>query len=362
MPFKLIPPGTRKGNPYWLIRGTNPVNGRDLEVSTKARDKAAARRFATELEHKLIKNGPPKPGDAITFGTAARLYAEFRGLDLDVAQHPDAKRINRLIAELGAVMLADINHTRLVTAANKLCPDFTPATKNREVMRMAAAVLHYAAENDYCEWLRIKLFPEPEPETRAVSLHTARAVITSVGDGARPWRAGSNIETRRFLLLWMFRQGTRITQTLSVTWNEISLWEQTFRLYDKKAKKWQTFPLHADVFQALCEISEEQRVGRLWPWTQKTGVYRWLRPMVRQLGIEFTPHMARHSLGTWLNASGAGLKTIMAALGRKDAKSSIRYQAADIEVVRAASQQLGELREVGENPGNVSGNRKKSSL
>jgi integrase len=210
--------------------------------------------------------------------------------------------------------------------------------------------------------LRIKLFPEPEPETRAVSLHTARTVITSVGEGARPSRAGSNIEIRRLLLLWMFRQGTRITQTLSVTWNEISLREQTFRLYDKKANKWQTFPLHADVFQALCEIPEEHRIGRLWPWSQKTGVYRWLRPMVRKLGIEFTPHMARHSLGTWLNASGAGLKTIMAALGHKDAKSSIRYQAADIEVVRAASEQLGDLLEVGESSGNLSKNRRNSKL
>jgi integrase len=74
------------------------------------------------------------------------------------------------------------------------------------------------------------------------------------------------------------------------------------------------------------------------------------------------PHMARHSLGTWLNASGAGLKTIMAALGHKDAKSSIRYQAADIEVVRAASEQLGDLLEVGESSGNLSKNRRNSKL
>ena len=188
------------------------------------------------------------------------------------------------------------------------------------------------------------------------------AVIAAASDGAQPSRTGSHAEKRRLLLLWMFRQGTRITQTLSVTWNDISLQEQTFRLYDKKAEKWQTFPLHADVFQALCEIPEEQRVGRLWPWTQKTGVYRWLRHMVRHLGIEFTPHMARHSLGTWLNASGAGLKTIMAALGHKDAKSSIRYQAADIEVVRAASGQLGDLRAVGEMPGNLPKSRRTPRL
>ena len=225
MPFTLIPPGTRKGNPFYLVRGT--IDGREREVSTKTRDKAAARQFAKDLERELLASGPPKPGELISFEKAARLYAEFRSLDLDAATHPDAKRINRLIAELGSVMLPDINHTRLVTAAKKLCPGLAHGRMNREVMRMAAAVLHYAAENNYCEWLRIKLFPEPEPETRAVSLHTARTVITSVGEGARPSRAGSNVEIRRLLLLWMFRQGTRITQTVSVTWNEISLREQT---------------------------------------------------------------------------------------------------------------------------------------
>jgi hypothetical protein len=99
MPFTLIPPGTRKGNPYYLVRGT--MDGREREVSTKTRDKAAARQFAKDLERELLASGPPKPGELVSFEKAARLYAEFRGLDLDVAQHPDAKRINRLIAELG---------------------------------------------------------------------------------------------------------------------------------------------------------------------------------------------------------------------------------------------------------------------
>jgi hypothetical protein len=52
--------------------------------------------------------------------------------------------------------------------------------------------------------------------------------------------------------------------------------------------------------------------------------------------FHFTAHMARHSLGTWLNEDGAGLRTIMEALGHADVHSSIRYQSADVEIVRAA--------------------------
>lgn len=41
--LKLIPPGTRKGNPYYLVRGT--FDGRRYEVSTRTRDREAARAF-----------------------------------------------------------------------------------------------------------------------------------------------------------------------------------------------------------------------------------------------------------------------------------------------------------------------------
>jgi integrase len=347
MPFTLIPPGRRKGNPFYLARGTHPVTGRDIEISTKTRDKTTARRFAQELWIRLAASGPPRPGEAVSFAQAALLYADFRGLDLENPQthrdrqRDDAKRLNRLIGALGSKMLADINQAALVTAANQLCPDRAPATKNREVMRMAAAVLHYMAECKYCDWLRVKLFKESEAETRAIAMEIAEQVIAAAPEGRR-----------RLILLWFFRQGTRITQTLGVSWDHISLAQQTFRLYDKKAQKWQTFPLHPEVFEQLSMIPETERVGRLWPWTQKTGVYKWLRPLTRQLGIEFTPHMGRHSLGTWLNASGAGAKTIQATLGHKSIKSTMRYVATDIEIVRAAAQKVGEF------PGKVPNSRR----
>jgi hypothetical protein len=83
MSFTLIAPGRRKNNPYWLARGQHPVTGRSVEISTKTRDKAAARRFAQEIWLELAKSSPPRPGEAISFERMARLYAEFKDLDLD---------------------------------------------------------------------------------------------------------------------------------------------------------------------------------------------------------------------------------------------------------------------------------------
>src|SRR5438309_925486 len=93
MPLRLIPPGKRKGNRWYLVRGA--IDGRDIEVSTKTRDRAAAERFRKDLERELIARRRPRPGEAMTFATAASLYAEFRGLDLALPRERDAQRIGR---------------------------------------------------------------------------------------------------------------------------------------------------------------------------------------------------------------------------------------------------------------------------
>lgn len=322
MSFKLIPPGTRKGNPYYLARGS--VDGRDVEVSTKTTNLAAARRFAKELDRKIEEGRLPGPGETLTLARAAALYIEYR----DPAK-ADLARIDKIVAVIGKRAVADIRQVDLVEAANMLCNGRAAATRNREVMRPAASILHYAARNGFCPWLRIELFREPRPKTRAVSHDTATTLIESADPGAR-----------RLFLLWSFHQGTRISDTLRVEWRYIDLPRQIVRLRIGKTDRWMEAPLHPELFEELAATPEDERVGRLFPWTQKTGVYRWLRPLVRSLGVEFTPHMARHSLGTWLNESGAGLRTIMGALGHADPKSSIRYQHADVEIVRAATQKL----------------------
>src|SRR5579883_3541382 len=71
-------------------------------------------------------------------------------------------------------------------------------------------------------------------------------------------------------------------------------------------------PLHDEVWELL--VNDPPGAGPLFPWRTRSGVYKWLRPYTKALGLRFTPHMARHSVGRWLNQDRAGLKTIMDAL------------------------------------------------
>ena len=56
MPLKLIPPGTRKGNKFYLILGMEA--GTQYEVSTRTADKRLAQRRLVELREKILAAVP----------------------------------------------------------------------------------------------------------------------------------------------------------------------------------------------------------------------------------------------------------------------------------------------------------------
>ena len=326
MPLTLIPPGQRKGNRYFLLRGT--FRGRRVEVSTKTADISAARRFAEDYRDKLATSGVPEATDRVSFERAVELYKAFRK-----PSRMEEQRLNHLVAAIGHRMVADLRHADLVEVANRLYGHCTPETRNRQAMRPAAAVLHYAAANELCSYLRIPLFREKRPETRAVDLRTARGLVKAAPQGAK-----------RLLLLWLFRHGMRIGDTLRVRCEDIDLKRRIYRSHVSKTDRWIEHPLHEDVFLELANSKLLKGEGWLFPWRSRWAVYRWLKPIRRSLGIAFTPHMARHSLGRWLNEAGASLRTIMDTLGHADIHSSARYQSTDIEVIRATSAKIGALR------------------
>jgi integrase len=327
MPLTVI---RRKSTGALTIVGT--VAGTRIRLRAQTNNPKLASEEAAALEADLLRTqwhgaATPPQGKLITFEKAAALYQAFRRPKL-----PEQKRLVKVVDALGHRRVTEITHADLVAAANKLFPGGSPSSLNRNFMDVAAAVLHYAASNGYCEWMRVKKFAHPRPLPRAARIDAIETLINAT-EGRR-----------QLLLIWLWHQGMRISQTINLTWDDIDLERGTVRFFDAKGPRWRTFPLHEAVFARLRQIPAEKRAGRVFPWSNRHNVYRWLRPLVRELGVTFTPHMARHALGTALNAQGAGLRTIMGALGHDDARSSMRYQAAEIEVVRAVTAKTPRLK------------------
>jgi integrase len=313
MSLRVYSPGTRKGNRFCIIRGR--LGGRLIEITTDTTDKGAAEETRAKLEYDFYKGRPV--ARTITFAQAADLYEAFKA-----PGHTERQRIARLVKAIGTRKLRDVRQDTLVEAAAFLYPTAKPSSKNRSVIAPGAAILHYATRLDLVDYRRIERFKEPAPVTRALSREAADALMnTAKGDVKN-------------LLVWLFHQGTRITDALRVKWDDVDLKARTVRMRVSKADEWRIFPLAQEVFFRLANAPK--REGYLFPWRNRWAAYGALEPVLKATKIKFTPHMARHSLGTWLNARGVGGKTIMSALGHKDRKSSDRYQHADVEIVRAA--------------------------
>lgn len=349
MPLHLVPPGARikvrdgkpYPNPYYLVRGE--IGGRPIEVSTQTRDPDAAAAYKARLELDHWERRVPGPGEAVSFAKAASLYC--------AAREPstiDQARIDRLVAdELGAMTCDDVQHADLVAAANRLYAGRKNETKNRAVIKPAAAILHYAAENKWCAWKRFRKLKEAPVVTRASSIDVAQALIAALeaeGAAAATPFAKRLARKKALLVLWLFKHGSRVSDPLRLNWEEhVFLARKVYLVFIGKAGIWKEKPLDEEVWQALANEPADDREGMVFPWRSRSGVYKWLRPLVAKLGVAFTPHMARHYLGKQLNAEGAGLKTIMGALDHSDPTSSIRYQDADLQIVRQALRRPGKI-------------------
>lgn len=331
--LKLIPPGkrikTREGkrtpNRFYLVRGR--LLDHNIEVSTETTDPIAAARFKNDIERRILEGRVPGSGEDVGFHKAADLYAAARPLCKQ-----DEQRIARLKTAIANKSCRQVVQADIDAAARQLYPGAPAETHNRHVYTPAASILHYAARNKWCPWLRLDRPKMKEPETRAAAPVVAPLLMANT-DGKK-----------RLLVLWLFRHGSRITMALRIDCERIDLRARTYEAYISKTRKWKTFPINEEVWELLANDADVERgTGKLFPWVTRSGVYKWLRPLAKRLGVKFTPHMARHRLGKDLNATGAGLKTIMGALGQRSEKSASRYAAEDVEVVRAATQKLGRL-------------------
>lgn len=343
---RLYPPGSRtrsdrKTNRWYIWKGR--LLGRQREIVCRdesgrpTADARAAKRFLRRLfaTSEKLDRGAHAQARGLTFATAAQAYANARNL-------PKAQRkfVDKLARELGHLPIAAIRQADLDRAAGALYPHAVAATKNRQVYATGAAILHYGAENDWCEYRRIKKLREPKPETRRPRADTFRLLFANTRG------------LRRLLIMVLFRQGWRISEALAWRADKIDMAQSVTEIWVPKSRLWKTVPLHYEVVAAVAARTDAerwhaekwmrvQRPGHVFPWRVPSQVYWWLRPLCRKLGLEFTPHMARHEFASALREQGATPRDLVDAGSWTSERSTARYDRAAAERARALVNKLG---------------------
>jgi DNA invertase Pin-like site-specific DNA recombinase len=115
-----------------VLRATDPAR---LAANNARREKARRRREQYTDEPANPRTfAKPK-----TFAEAVAAYAQTRALD------PNGSRLRRLVTAFGERLVNTLSEEDLRALADRLYPSNPPATKNREILGPAHAVLHHAA-------------------------------------------------------------------------------------------------------------------------------------------------------------------------------------------------------------------------
>ena len=95
MSLRLYPPGTRKGNAFWLIRGC--LRGHTYEKSTGTRDESFAKQILREYEGAIEAAADAQPGTHLTFTEAVERAAERSNATTmqNLLQHAEAFHMAR---------------------------------------------------------------------------------------------------------------------------------------------------------------------------------------------------------------------------------------------------------------------------
>lgn len=324
--LKLYPPGTRKNNRYYVAKGY--IAGREYEVVCRDKDrkKTANRRdaeqFVRAFEKKVTTEAakPKRQSDVLSFGDIADTYATARGISRNDERYLEKLKKAWLKSKgvyLRDLAIADVRQKHVAEAANFLYHGRSNETKNRQAYTPAAAVVHFAADNGDCAYIVIKKLPEKEPETRRPAPGVAKLLLDSTsGD-------------KQLLMMFLFYQGFRITESLKSREDKINLKEQTISFWIPKRKKWKPIYLHDEVFRTLkARLPIGRPDGLIFPWRDRHEVYDWLGPLCMELDIEFTPHMARHEFGSTMRENGAHPRDIADAGTWSSDKSTMRYSQA----------------------------------
>ncbi len=264
----LVTKPTKTG--IWQITGT--VAGQRIRKSAKTRDRQAAKLAALILERKIwagLANGE----EIITFEMAANAY-----MDADKS----TRSLRPLILHFAGVNIRQILSGHIEDAARAIYPTAKASTWNRQVITPTRAILNFAAKRGWCSPIRVGKFPEEKVERIAATREWLDAFI------------GSASPEIGALALFMFTTGARISDALSLEWENVK--ERRALIRTKTGER--EAVLSRELLLRFAALPRNN--NRVFRYKSRNSIYNHWYDICDLAGIErIPPHQAgRHAFAT----------------------------------------------------------------
>ncbi|ANK73773.1 integrase [Ensifer adhaerens] len=288
----------RRGD-IWHYRGT--VAGRRLRGSTGTAVKETAQRIAAETEAEAWKGHLDGPAAILTFSQAAGLYL--------AAQKPD-RFIPELVSYWKDTPVKSINSGSVRQAAIVLYPKAKASTRNRHVIAPTQAIINHCASMDLCNHLKVPRFSVDKKEKTPATWEWVQAFMAN----ANPHLGA--------LCCFMFLTGARISEALSVLWEDIDFTTGKALIRQTKVGSERKAHMPAVLVAAIANIQSNRESGeKVFKYsTLHTAKPQWRKVIKRAKIKPLTYHACRHGFATSMLHNGVDPITVAKLGGWKSAQ------------------------------------------
>jgi integrase/recombinase XerD len=149
----------------------------------------------------------------------------------------------------------------------------------------------------------------------------------------------------RGLIVAMFSLGIRRAEATLLQWEDVNLEHKTVTIRDTKSGEARLLYMSEWLIECIEEIRPEKLEGFVFPSIVTHGQIKAPRSPInracKRIGFtkRCTPHLLRHSLGTWLMDADVNMRKIQKQLGHKNIASTLWYT----HVQTRASREISEL-------------------
>jgi len=293
----------------WHVHGT--LAGERIRRSLGTRDEATALQLKAGIEGRIWKRHQLGEEAVRTFDEAAVEYLKHGGKD---GSGGDGRFLPPILAHFKGRLVASITGAELRAMANTIYPGRAAATKNRQAIAPARAVIMYAHHLGWCPAIRVEQF----------KVAKSRKHKPATDEWLRKFMAEADrrkLPHLSALVLFMHQTATRVSEAVRVCGRDVDLGGRIVVLGKTKTGEDDIAHLTAELVARIQGLGVG-KMERVFGYTDPKAVNRRMKAVAKDAGIEqLTTHSAgRHSFATNAMASGARVKDAMDAGRWKSAR------------------------------------------
>lgn len=286
----------RDGKGIWYVVGT--FDGKRIRRSLKTRNRQAALEQCTLYEAKLWKRHSYGEEAVRTFEEAALHYMQQGG---------ERRYLTKLIRRLKGRTLAKLKPGEIRGLATELYPNASGATKNRQVITPAKAVINHAHDLGWCSPIKIKPFEEAKPVAKKPVDRAWLDAFLRTADAMRlPHLSG--------IVLFMHDTAARVSEAMRVRGKHVDLAARACLLERTKTDENVVCALTSELVLRIGQLNASAE-DRVFSYTNRVAVNQRIAAVCKKAGIEYrsTHALGRHTFATDAIADGIDVKSAMDA-------------------------------------------------